>query len=80
MDLYGIVTTNHIYHEGDERSRTNPGHGYPAHTESVESLTYVTGADALKEAIERMDKRGEAYKIYKLTPVTVTKTVSFDIK
>lgn len=25
--------TKHV--PGDERSRTNPGHGYPAHTESV---------------------------------------------
>jgi len=24
-----------IYHEGDERSRSNPGHGYPAYTETL---------------------------------------------
>ena len=29
-----------VYHEGDERSRTNPGHGYPAYTESVVRYTW----------------------------------------
>ena len=24
-----------VHHEGDERSRTNPGHGYPAYTENI---------------------------------------------
>jgi hypothetical protein len=28
-----------IHHEGDERSRTNPGHGYPAHTEYTVQVT-----------------------------------------
>ncbi len=31
-----IWKTRTIYHEGDERSRTYPGHGYPAHTETIE--------------------------------------------
>ncbi len=29
-----------IYHEGDERSRTNPGHGYPAYSETINSIEY----------------------------------------
>jgi hypothetical protein len=38
-----IYKTIHIYHEGDERSRTNPGHGYPAYDEQIASCEhYVT--------------------------------------
>ena len=35
-----IFETSHIHHEGDERSRTNPGHGYPAYTETVKHFKY----------------------------------------
>lgn len=33
-------TTTQVRHEGDERSRTHPGHGYPAYTEDIHSLSY----------------------------------------
>ncbi len=31
---YAVIVTETVYHEGDERSRTCPGHGYPAYTET----------------------------------------------
>ena len=31
----------HIFHEGDERSRAIPGHGYPAYTEEIKSIDYM---------------------------------------
>jgi hypothetical protein len=37
-----VFKTNSIYHEGDERSRTCPGHGYPAHTETIHSIDYIS--------------------------------------
>lgn len=42
---YAIIIYKHqrIHHEGDERSRTNPGHGYPAYDEDVQiNEHYVT--------------------------------------
>lgn len=36
-----VFKTQSVYHEGDERSRTNPGHGYPAHTEIIETIEYI---------------------------------------
>lgn len=30
-----------IYHEGDQRSKDFPGHGYPAHTETVNNFQYL---------------------------------------
>ena len=36
-DTFGVILVfqeQNIYHEGDERSRTHPGHGYPSYTEN----------------------------------------------
>ncbi len=35
-----VFKTSSIHHEGDERSRQCPGHGYPAYTETVENTEY----------------------------------------
>ncbi len=35
-----VFETHSIYHEGDERSRTNPGHGYPPHWETINTVNY----------------------------------------
>ena len=35
-----ISKSRTINHEGDERSRTNPGHGYPAYSEQILSIEY----------------------------------------
>lgn len=40
-----VYKTRSIYHEGDERSRTNPGHGYPAHTEIVNTCEHYVSID-----------------------------------
>ena len=32
-DHYAIIEFDSVWVPGDERSRTNPGHGYPEHTE-----------------------------------------------
>ena len=36
-----IVENRLVYHEGDERSRNHPGHGYPAHTEFTAQVILV---------------------------------------
>lgn len=35
-----VYATTSVHHEGDERSRTNPGHGYPAYTETVDAFEH----------------------------------------
>jgi len=35
-----VYKTHSVYHEGDERSRTNPGHGYPAYTEEINAFEH----------------------------------------
>lgn len=38
-----VYKTGTVHHEGDERSRTNPGHGYPAYSEEINMFEhYIT--------------------------------------
>jgi len=48
-----IFDTKSVYHEGDERSRTNPGHGYPAHTETFDNFEYLSYDMTDKESWEK---------------------------
>ena len=36
--MYLVIEPYTIHHEGDERSRTHPGHGYPAYSETVQRI------------------------------------------
>lgn len=50
---WAIVSNVSVHHEGDQRSRDAPGHGYPAHTTTHMGYTpYATKEECL-EAIRR---------------------------
>lgn len=53
---YAILTFSTVYIPGDERSRTNPGHGYPASTETTSAL-YVCKDE--EEWLSEIEKRGK---------------------
>ena len=53
MDKYGIIATETTHHEGDQRSRDAPGHGYPAHSTSSEVITMYENKEKWEEAIRR---------------------------
>jgi hypothetical protein len=40
-----IYKTQSVYIDGDERSRTCPGHGYPAHTETFNTFEHWVTTD-----------------------------------
>jgi hypothetical protein len=42
--VFGKTT---VHHEGDERSRTNPGHGYPAYSETIPTTEIFVTHDPL---------------------------------
>lgn len=72
---YAALVFESIYIEGDERSRTNPGHGYPAHSESV--VKYITFKDEAemngwvqKESTSQYGRR-DNWKIVHVTPKNV---------
>jgi glyoxylase-like metal-dependent hydrolase (beta-lactamase superfamily II) len=68
-----LYETRSIYHEGDERSRTCPGHGYPAHTETLDAFEHwvTTEKSYLEEFITELDARtGYDKKPYVILEVT----------
>lgn len=53
---YGVIHFESIHHEGDERSRTHPGHGYSAYTEQVKKITTFETEEQLKAWIVKHSK------------------------
>jgi len=51
---YAILTFSTYTVPGDERSRTNPGHGYPAHTESTAEYVAYTDRDEWEAEVSRL--------------------------
>ena len=84
---YGILetTTTSYYVEGDERSRTNPGHGYPGGTEYVTSTTlteYETEAQLIKdlEHRARFGRSDKKIRIIQFEEMQATTNVSVVVK
>lgn len=75
---YAVLVFDTVYIPGDERSRTNPGHGYPASTESVVKYISFKSKDELQEWVgkQRPNAMGEHdFQVIECLPVeTVTFT------
>jgi hypothetical protein len=48
-----LVTKRSIHIPGDERSRTNPGHGYPASTETVHDVKVFDSHESFADYVAR---------------------------
>jgi hypothetical protein len=81
--------TDTIHHEGDERSRTHPGHGYPAYTETINSINYtilVNESDVTDWVRAREKENADRpydktlYRIIRVNPVNINTELSVNIK
>lgn len=80
---YAVIIERRIQHEGDERSRTHPGHGYPAHTETVKEFKEFKNETDFREWVEREDSRGyekQSYRAVAFKPIEIRKIVNFNIQ
>lgn len=77
-----IISTTTIYIPGDERSRTNPGHGYPESTETVITYEVFTDRKKWEEEIQRRvtSPYSKAFKAVEVKPAEITTTVSVTVK
>ncbi len=79
-----ILTFGMVHTPGDERSRTHPGHGYPASDNPVAYYTVYTDEMEWKKAIEDLanPKFGARENFYaaEVHPATVTTSVSVSVK
>lgn len=78
---YAIITFSSVTIPGDERSRTNPGHGYPEHTE--ETINYQAFLEKEKWETEVIRLTNSKYssgnfRALKVTPATITTKVNVE--
>lgn len=77
-----IVFKKHtVHHEGDQRSRDCPGHGYPAYSETIHAVEYIhftdredmiswIKAEKIKPQYER-----HPFKVVEVSPLKITTSV-----
>lgn len=74
-----LTETRTIHHEGDERSRTNPGRGYPAWSESIDTIKYIA-FESVNDVADWVKHRSigsnSNYRIIKAVPMRATTSVS----
>ncbi len=74
-----IIVVKGSYHvEGDERSRTNPGHGYPAHTVDTQTAIIVDTMAEVEQWAEA--NRTESFRVFQGNEFEVVKKVQFVMK
>lgn len=54
---YAIISFSSIYIPGDERSRTNPGHGYPAHNQPTVQYQAFDNREEWEKEIRKLEDR-----------------------
>lgn len=69
--MYLIVTKRTIHHEGDQRSRDFPGHGYPAYSETLESVKIIKDKETLNNSIRDLLKYKTEFAVYSATKLNV---------
>lgn len=79
---YVILNFSNIYIPGDERSRTNPGHGYPESTETKISYCIYDNKEKWEKEIEyRMTSKynKDNWKAIIVTIPKITKNIEIKI-
>jgi hypothetical protein len=80
-DCYAILVFGSIYIPGDERSRTNPGHGYPGGSEPKTDFVVFASREAWEHEIRRkmQNKYGEPREwvpiVFRRATITTNVTV-----
>lgn len=77
---WAIVTYGSVYHEGDQRSIDNPGHGYPAYSEEIVNYQAFENEDDWKEQIRDYTIRKETFSAMHVNPAKITTEVNVEIQ
>ncbi len=70
---WAIVTFSRFWAEGDERSRSAPGHGYPGHHVSTASYEAFFDEADWKAAIAEYEERSLDYSAFEVLPAIVAR-------
>jgi len=79
-----IYRTESFHVPGDERSRTHPGHGYPAHTKTTENTEHWITMD--KEVLKKFllllqeEQQPPPHNVLQVWPMKVRTTVKLEVE
>lgn len=83
-EYFAILYPTSITVPGDERSRTNPGHGYPEHREDYWRIEVYAGETQWKEQIHKLATaegfHRQPYQAVRITPARVITSVVVDVR
>lgn len=75
---FAVIVFDSIWIEGDERSRTNPGHGYPGYSQQIIKYIAFAHENALKKwIIENESKRN--FAVIHARRVSFEKSISIKV-
>ena len=80
---YAAIIESSYSVEGDERSKTNPGHGYPAHTVNYKEFKEFGSEDEMKEWVARQKSLiygAKPFKIIKCITCKITHSISVNVE
>jgi hypothetical protein len=85
VEHWAVIRTDGVHIPGDERSRTNPGHGYPAEIRNFLSYQAYFTEEKLLQAIKKLEEplyggNRTEYKVIKVTPLKVEKELVLKLK
>lgn len=77
-----ILTEGSYTTPGDERSRTHPGHGYPASTEYYTEVEVVATIEELQSRVERMsaNRFSKSFQFGEFKPMKTETTIALKSK
>lgn len=77
---WAIIEYKSKYIDGDERSRTHPGHGYPSHMHNYVSYSAFLSEESWKKAIDELANpkfgKSEPFTAMYVIPAKVSTSVS----
>lgn len=76
---YAVIALLTIHTPGDERSRTNPGHGYPASTDTYLEYKAFTDQAEWQKRIEYLTRAGTPFRAISATPAKVETKVTVTV-
>ena len=76
---YAVLVEESVYIEGDERSRTNPGHGYPAHTQNYSTFREFKDQKELLDWV-RISGKHTKYKAIQYTELEIITEVKIKVE
>lgn len=74
---YAAIVFDSVWIEGDERSKTHPGHGYPGY--SKQTLSYIVFKDEASMTEWVKNELKTNYVIIESRQVTIEKTISIKV-